>query len=328
MRRLPILITSCCLVLAVPALAQNAAQNAPESASPSAETGTATDDWGDAPIIVTAHFPGPALWRVKKGDSEVYIVGGLPVMEKRLEWDRGRVGRVLDRSNVFLVSPKARGGLFGFAAWQMTKGNGLFKSLYDVLPGDLGGRFWRIATKNGLDPKKYAKDSPVFAVMRLRDDVYEKQGLSTNDPEKMLIFMARDRHTPMKPVATYSAAGMIGKLNDMSKDDKLRCVGATLSEIEFATGHAQAASQAWATGDLNAARANSPNSATLACLEGTGSTRALLDRATGDSVAAINEALSKPGKSVVTFPLSVLLRPGGALDQLKAQGAEVSEPEM
>ncbi len=121
---------------------------------------------------------------------------------------------------------------------------------------------------------------------------------------------------------------MIGKLNDMSKDDKLRCVGATLSEIEFATGHAQAASQAWATGDLNAARANSPNSATLACLEGTGSTRALLDRATGDSVAAINEALSKPGKSVVTFPLSVLLRPGGALDQLKAQGAEVSEPEM
>ena len=321
MRRLPILFASVCLAFALPVMAQ-------DTANPGAATGTAEDDWGNAPIIVTAHFAGPALWRVKKGDSEVYIVGGLPVMEKRLEWDRGRVGRVLDRSNVLLVSPKARGGVFGFAAWQMTKGNGLFKSLYDVLPGDVGGRFWRIATKNGLDPKKYAKDSPVYAVMRLRDDVYEKQGLSTNDPEKMLIFMARDRHTPMKPVATYSAAGLVGKLNDMSQGDKMRCVTATLSEIEFATGHAQTASRAWATGDLNTARANSPNSATLACLEGTGSTRAMLERATNDTVGAINEALSKPGKSVVAFPLSILLRPNGALDQLKAEGAEISEPEM
>ncbi|MBW8734888.1 MAG: TraB/GumN family protein, partial [Asticcacaulis sp.] len=147
-------------------------------------TGTAEDEWGQ--VTVTHHYPGPALWRVKRGDSQVYIVGGLPVMEKRLEWDRARVGKILDQANVLLTSPKAKGGVMGFAAWQMTKGNGLFRSLYDVLPSDVGGHFWRTAKKNGLDPQDYAKDSPVVAVMKLRDDIYEKHGLSTNDPEKML----------------------------------------------------------------------------------------------------------------------------------------------
>ena len=292
-----------------------------------APTGTAEDEWGAAQIVVTHHYPGPAIWRVKKGNSEVYIVGGLPVMEKRLDWDRSRIGKVLDSANVLLTSPKAKGGLMGFAAWQMSKGNGLFKSLYDVLPSDVGGHFWRTAKKNGLDPSDYAKDSPVVAVMKLREDIYEKHGLSTNDPEKMLIFLARDRHTPMKPIATYSAAGLIGKLNGMSKDNKFECVTATLNEIDFAVGHAQTASRAWAVADLNTARANSPNSATLACLEGAGSTREMLDRATDDTVKAINDALAKPGKSVVAFPLSILLRPNGALDRLRSQGLEVAEPE-
>lgn len=287
--------------------------------------GTAADEWGE--VTITHHYPGPALWRVKKGNSEVYIVGGLPVMEKRLEWDRSRVGKILDSANVLLTSPKAKGGVMGFAAWQMTKGNGLFKSLFDVLPSDVGGHFWRTAKKNGFDPNDYAKDSPVVAVMKLRDDIYEKHGLSTNDPEKMLIFMARDRHTPMKPIATYSAANLIGKLNGMSKTDKFQCVTATLNEIDFATGHAAAASRAWAIADLNTARANTPNSATLACLEGAGSTREMLDRATDDTVRAINDALGRPGKSVVAFPLSILLRPNGALDRLRAQGLEVAEPE-
>lgn len=309
------------LLVAGPAAAQYDTISSPQAPA----TGTAADEWNV--VTITHHYPGPALWRVKKGDSEVYIVGGLPVMEKRLDWDRSRVGKIMGQANVMLTSPKAKGGLMGFAAWQMAKGNGLFKSLFDVLPSDVGGHFWRTAKKNGLDPSDYAKDSPIVAVMKLREDIYEKRGLSTNDPEKMLIFLARDHHTPMKPIATYSAANLIGKLNGMSKDGKFQCVAATLNEIDFAVGHAETASRAWATADLNTARANSPNSATLACLEGAGSTREMLDRATDDTVTAINDALSKPGKSIVAFPLSILLRPNGALDRLRAQGLEVAEPE-
>ncbi len=317
----PIAVSLLLLFVAGPATAQYDTISSPQAPA----TGTAADEWDV--VTITHHYPGPALWRVKKGNSEVYIVGGLPVMEKRLDWDRSRVGKIMGQANVLLTSPKAKGGIMGFAAWQMAKGNGLFKSLFDVLPSDVGGHFWRTAKKNGLDPNHYAKDSPIVAVMKLREDIYEKNGLSTNDPEKMLIFLARDHHTPMKPIATYSAAGLIGKLNGMDKTDKFDCVTATLNEIDFAVGHAVTASRAWAVADLRTARANSPNSATLACLEGAGSTREMLDRATDDTVQAINDALAKPGKSVVAFPLSILLRPNGALDRLRAQGLEVAEPE-
>ncbi len=289
---------------------------------------TAEEEWDPNAVVITKRYPGPALWRVKRGDSEVYILGGLPVMVRRYDWDRTRMGKILDRANVLLTGPEAKAGPIAFTRWQFAKGNGPFKSLYDVLPGKAGGKFWRIAEKNGLDPKDYKDYSPVYAVMKLREDVYEKHGLSTNDPEKMLIFMARDRKTPMKPIAKYSASSLIGKLGDMDKPAREACVMATLNEIDFATGHAQKAMTAWANADLLTARANSPSSATLACLEGASSTRAMLDRATDDTVSAIDAALSKPGKSVIAVPLSVLLRPDGALERLKAKGDDISEPEM
>lgn len=302
------------LIATTPALAQT-----PQSAE---------DEWDANAVVITKRYPGPALWRVKRGESEVYILGGLPVMVRRYDWDRTRMGKILDRANVLLTGPEAKAGPIAFARWQFAKGNGPFKSLYDVLPGQTGGKFWRIAQKNGFDPKDYKDYSPVYAVMKLREDVYEKHGLSTNDPEKMLIFMARDRKTPMKPVAKYSASTLIGKLGDMDTAARNACVASTLNEIEFAVSHARTAMTAWANADLLTARAHSPSSATLACLEGASSTRAMLDRATDDTVTAIDTALSKPGKSVIAVPLSILLRPDGALERLRAKGDEISEPEM
>ncbi len=311
--------------LAAPALAQ------PAPPPPDADSGipaTVDQNWAAGQITVTGHFPGPALWRVRKGTSEVYIVGGLPVMVKRFDWDRGRIGRILDKANVLLVAPKAKGGPISFATWEMSKGSGPFRTLWSLLPADVASRFRNLAVLNGVDPDKYAHDTPVYAAMRLRDDIYEKRGLSTNDPEKMLIFMARDRKTPMQPVTRYSAASALGKLNGMSKPERTACVTATLDEIQFATGHAATATQAWAVADLGKAQANSPPSAMLACLEGSGSTQSLVDKAVDDTVAAVDDALARPGKSVAVFPLTVLLQPNGALDRLRAQGADITVPAM
>ena len=325
MRTFPVLAFMAALS-AAPVSAQDTAP-APAQTPPPAANAT-PDDWNTTEVTIVAKFKGPALWRVKKGDSEVYIVGGVPVMLRHFDWDRERIGHILDQTNVLLVGPKAKAGPLALVEWTMVKGTGPFSNLYSQLPPDTAARFKALAVANGIDPKIYAKDTPVLAVMKLREAVYDKHGLSTSDPEKMLVFMARDRKTPMKPIGSYSAASLIGKVGAMPKAARNQCVDDTLNEIDFAVGHAAAATHAWATADLAGARANSPNSATLACIEGADSTRGLLDQATNDAVKAIDEALSKPGKTVVTFPLAVLLRSNGALDQLRAQGAEVSVPDM
>lgn len=321
MRALPFLV-----VLATLCAAPVSAQDTPPA--PAGAASPAPDDWDTTEVTIVARFKGPALWRVKRGDSEVYIVGGVPVMLRHFDWDRTRISHILDKANVLLLGPKARGGPVALAEWGVVGGAGLFSNAYAQMPPATAARFKAMATANGIDPKTYLHDNPVVAAMKLRAAIYDRHGLSTSDPEKMLVFMARDRKTPMKPIASYAASGLIGKLGAMPKAARAQCVEDTLNEIDFALAHAAAATHAWATADLVAAKANSPNSATLACLEGAPSTRSVLDQGAGDAVKAINEALSKPGKSVITFPLAILLRPGGALDQLKAEGAQVEVPDM
>ncbi len=305
------------IALSAPAVAQDT--------PPVAQT---ADDWNTTEVVIKGKFPGPALWRVKKGESEVYIMGAMPVMTKHAEWDMGRIGRILDKANVFLTNPEAKSGAISLVKWQFAKSTGPFTSLYQLLTPEQSMRFRRVVHDNGLDPNTYMHDSPVYAAMHLREDVYEKRGISTNDPEKMMVFLARYRKTPMRPMAKYSASKMLDKLDGMGKSARIDCVVDTLNEIDFTLKHVKAATAAWSVGDLATAHANSPNSATWACLEGAGSTKDLLDNAVNDAVGAIDTALQKPGKSVIVFPLSVLLRKDGALARLRAEGAEVSEPEI
>ena len=63
------------------------------------------------------------------------------------------------------------------------------------------------------------------------------------------------------------------------------------------------------------------------CLQRIPSVQALLEHGTEDAVRTIRLALLKPGKSVAVVDLNYLLRQGGVLDRLKAQGVTVSVPD-
>ena len=63
------------------------------------------------------------------------------------------------------------------------------------------------------------------------------------------------------------------------------------------------------------------------CLEDLPSIQALTERGTADAVTAIDEALSRPGKTVALVDLTYLDRTNGLLDRLKARGATISVPE-
>lgn len=314
-----------CLFLfaALPAMGQDS-QTAPIAHSE--EIAQTVEDWGTE-VTITADVPGPALWKIKKGDAEVYIMGSMPVMVKRYAWDRARMERIMDRANVFITSPQLTGGVVSFATWQVTRSLGGGRDLYEILPARLSLRFRTLVAKNGLDFKKYAKMDPIVAATTLKDDVYAAHNLTSRDPEKAMIFMARDRKTPMRPMALYKASDLIKRLKKYSEAEQITCVVKTLNEIDFALGHAEAASAAWATGDLEGVKANMPYSSAMSCLEGAATTSGLVDDAVGQAVGVINEALRAPSKTVMVLPLSVLLRKGGAFEQLKAQGAEISVPE-
>src|SRR3546814_5613268 len=60
------------------------AQATPETSSAAAPT---PDDIVDMDaVVVSGVLPGPRMWRVSKGDNDLYILGTLSPLPKRMEW--------------------------------------------------------------------------------------------------------------------------------------------------------------------------------------------------------------------------------------------------
>jgi uncharacterized protein YbaP (TraB family) len=296
--------------------------NAQDMASPPSE-----ETW-NREVVIKANFQGPAMWRVTKGKSQVYILGAMPIMTKRIPWDQARVEKIIKQSNLLLTTPEARIGPIALTRLQLDKRLPLGQKLDEVLPPDVSKRFYALVEAHGLDRKRYKTASPLWAVAALRQDIYDKNNIATRDPEKTLIRLAKAQNLKTKPVGSFSASKAISKVANFSRAEDLACVRATLDEIEFSLLHAKTATEAWAVADLKSVQRLSPDSAMLACLEGAKSTSAMLDSTIDQTVDSINVALEAPGRSLMVLPLSALLSQNGALKRLESQGAIISIPEL
>jgi hypothetical protein len=63
-------------------------------------------------VVVIARHSGPALWRVSRGNSEVWILGSVAPMPRDLQWDTRDIGTLLQGARVLLLPPRAEIGLF------------------------------------------------------------------------------------------------------------------------------------------------------------------------------------------------------------------------
>ena len=80
-------------------------------------------DWSNIEtVIVTARPPGPALWHVVRGNSEVWILATVSPVPKDLNWDSRGIASLLKGSNALLLPPRAQVGLaegLWFYMWHM-----------------------------------------------------------------------------------------------------------------------------------------------------------------------------------------------------------------
>ena len=103
------------------------------------------------------------------------------------------------------------------------------------------------------------------------------------------------------------------------------CFDEVLAQVEAGPGVTLAAARAWADGDVRgrAARTSGPTSAASPWSP---ARQAFDARTKADQVAAIEQALKKPGHAIAVVPLRPLLAQGGVLDQLRAKGFTVKTP--
>ena len=312
------LLLSCALLaLAFPAAAQEAAP---------VDLGSAVVE----ELEVVARAPGPALWRVARGDSEVIILGGVTPLPHSLVWDTRRVERALDGARVLLLPPKPKMGALDFVGLALG-GAGQFKlskqtPLETTLPPRLRERFVaaRVAAHKG--EARYDGWKPQVAGFLLVSDFREAAGLSSAKPGSTVTKLAEARRVPVRSVGDFKLLPLAKSAVKVDQSTALACLDDAVAQVEVEASRAQALAAAWAAGDLRGVRVNYGPPKLERCVEQAPNVAALIERGTAQGVEAILAALNQPGRTVAVIDLNYLLRANGVLDRLKARGAEVSAP--
>ena len=289
-------------------------------------------DWSKIEtVIVTAKQPGPALWHVVRGNSEVWILATIGPSPDDLKWDSREIASLLKGSNVLLLPPRGQVGVFEGAWFMLTGGLGTLeqpdgKTLESTLSDPLKSRFIVARTRVGRDPDRYDKYLPAVAALILEADFWKANRLNFNGPQKTVESLAGREDVPVRPIAVYPAMDVVHDVPKMSLAAHRACLEDALDDIDIESAHAVAAAQAWAVGDLDGIKAHYSEIKLDACLQQSSAYSVLREKATGDMANAIAGALKKPGRTFAIIPMGIWLRKGGVLERLQAAGLTVSGP--
>jgi uncharacterized protein YbaP (TraB family) len=288
------------------------------------------DDWTNETVIVTAQAPGPAFWRLSKGDSEIWILGTLGPMPEKLAWNTKHLAGVIDGARAVLLPAKASAGFFDVAWFLLTNRELLSmpdgQKLEASLPAQFRARF--VAARESIKRKAehYEDDAPIVAALKLENEYNDAKDLSWDEPRRTVEKIARAKHVKAHEIGNYDATPLAKELLKLGPEAARACLEDAVSDVEARTAHAVPAAEAWAIGDLKGIKTHYSSTQLVSCARKTGSYSKLDQRGIADTLAAIDEALSKPGKTVLLVDIGSLLRSTGVVEKLRAQGVVIEGP--
>jgi uncharacterized protein YbaP (TraB family) len=308
---------TCLLMLAgLPAAAQ-----APAPQTPPAAAGP----WSDiTEVVVRARVPGPAMWKLTRGESTVWVMGTLHVSPKDVNWDATRFRRVLQGAHV-LILPHVIDDWTITPEQMQLSGD---KQLDDVVSARTYQRYQDVLHREQFaDLPTGLTYQPAWAGSWLIVHVYRAHGITTHIiPAEVADFAAQsgvavkyvDRHT------TWLQARQYGRLDPAAGE---ACLDDYLDSIDHDLATVALMGKAWAEGDVSTILASHRDPAWVTCfLSQPKYARIYETYAVDDMVKAVDNALKAPGKSVAVMPLSDLLRRDGILDRLRAEGVTITAP--
>jgi hypothetical protein len=163
--------------------------------------------------------------------------------------------------------------------------------------------------------------------MRLGSDFRHVDYLTTHEPEDSIRALARAGRVQVRPIATYDLIPSGEELLKLPPAVTGKCIEAAIRDIGFQSRHVSAAANAWAIGDVNGMMANWSPSHYYECLVQLSPHATAIDaRSIDDTIASVNEAIADGGRTVAVVDIGLLLRKGGVLDRLKAEGISIAGP--
>jgi hypothetical protein len=281
-------------------------------------------------LLVVARPPGPAMWRVRRGGSELVVLGTVRPVPHSLDWNQRRVARALDGAHHLLLGPVLKAGPVDTVR-VLAREQGRVKqprgrTLEAGLPRLLRLQFEGARKRALQGPERYAGWKPAVAGYYLLSDYRQAAGLSEAKPDSTLERLAKARRVRTSRVAEYRLVELLRSAGGLDAAGHEACLQDALEQNQAEADSAIAVARAWADGDLAAVKASYRPGLLESCLARVSGGATLLERRTADTTRALAAALDRPGRTVAAVDLSLLLRRDGVLDRLRAAGAEVSAP--
>ena len=305
-------------------IAQRNTPSAPDSAIP---------NWATIESVEVKAKPGPAVWHVTRGDSEVWILGLVGAMPKNLDWNKQYLSELLDGAHTIILPPQMHAGLLEVGWFLITHAGDLDMSLprgqtlQAMIPAPVWSHFLAVLAAIGDKPEHYKTDNPIRAAGRLNNAFSTHANLAGDEPMATINKLAREKKVTVQPVFRVEVMPIAKEAFKVSVEDQRPCFGEAVEDVDRMSQHAVAAAEAWAVGDVKAVKANFAESRLSLCEDGLVHSLDDVDKSrVAGFVTAINDALNKPGKTIVVMGMGPLLRRGGVLEQLQAQHAAIEGP--
>lgn len=291
-------------------------------------------------------MPGPGMWKVRKGDNTLWILGTVSPLPAGMAWNSSKARSILKQADAVIAAPSvvvdADIGFFGKLALLPSlvgvRSNPDDKELRDVLPPALYAR-WQ-----GLKQRYIGRDNsveewrPIFAGMKLYEEAIRRNGLSARD----VVRAELDDTMKARGLKPVSVAARVKVKNPKAvvKEFKsaqfadVECFEKTLDRVEHDLAALSARATAWATGDVHAlGTLRNPDLGDVcerAMLGGQFAARHGLDTLEAEARRKwLSEAEASLSRHRVTFavlPMNDVLGSNGLVAALAAKGYVVEAP--
>lgn len=295
-------------------------------------------------VLVTGERPGPGMWRVRKGDHELWILGTLEPLPRALQWHSAQVDERIANSQEVIAPPEVGADIGFFRGLTLlpsllrARHSPDGETLEQALPHELYIRWLALRVKYlaGSDDEHLR---PMLAAFDLYRHAIDAVGLSSDELVwKSVEATAHRTRVSIVPVRielhVSDPRASIRDLEQVSREAEIACLRTTIERLETDLGAMRERANRWALGDVDGLRTLVPDSDQhIACLNAVFTVPALRgqfeeaqQRVDAAWLAAADAALDRNASSFAVLPLREMLRADGALEQLHARGYDVQAP--
>ncbi len=283
------------------------------------------------------------MWRVSKGDHDLWILATLEPLPKNMTWRSRTVEERIASSQLVLAPPQVNPKVGFFRSLTLlpsllrARKSPDGRTLEQVLPHDLYIRWLALRVKY-LGNSSDENLRPMLAALDLYLHALDASGLTDDESVWKVVEQTAHKHdVKILPVTLdmpiKDPKSSIRELDEIPQQTEVHCLETAVTRLETDLTPMRRRANLWSLGDIEGLRAMPYPDEQIACFDVLFNLPKLGDqlkdargRLTDLWLADAEDALSRHESSFAVLPISELMKPDGLIAKLRDKGYAVQEP--